>query len=185
MFEKQREFEDRLKKDFPNLFPKDENGNPTSPCCGLCCPEPWMDIVYNLFACMDAHCSTYTLKASKKWYKRLQMWFYQKISVKICNKLWRAIDPRWPSGKKFMTSQELKDFEAQHPKRIKWRNRIQRFSNKLRPKSFYEKFNHPAVTIAQVKSKFSELCVYYDGGDDQIKGMVRLAETLASKIPRK
>jgi hypothetical protein len=35
------------------------------------------------------------------------------------------------------------------------------------------------VTVAQIKEKFGGLRFYYDGGDDQIRGMVRMAEAWA------
>ena len=38
----------------------------------------------------------------------------------------------------------------------------------------------PQVTVAQVKEKFGGLRFYYDGGDDEIRGMVRMAEIWAS-----
>jgi hypothetical protein len=36
------------------------------------------------------------------------------------------------------------------------------------------------VTVAQIKEKFGGLRFYYDGGDDEIRGMVRMAESWAS-----
>ena len=41
---------------------------------------------------------------------------------------------------------------------------------------------HPVVeqvVVAQIKEKFGGLRFYYDGGDDQIRGMVRMAEAWA------
>ena len=38
----------------------------------------------------------------------------------------------------------------------------------------------PQVTIAQIKEKFGGLRFYYNGGDDQIQGMVTMAEAWAS-----
>lgn len=35
------------------------------------------------------------------------------------------------------------------------------------------------VTVAQIKEKFGGLRFYYDGGDDEIQGMVRMAEVWA------
>ena len=37
------------------------------------------------------------------------------------------------------------------------------------------------VTVAQIKEKFGGLRFYYDGGDDEIRGMVSMAESWASK----
>jgi hypothetical protein len=37
----------------------------------------------------------------------------------------------------------------------------------------------PQVTVSQIKEKFGGLRFYYDGGDDEISGMVRMAEAWA------
>ena len=37
----------------------------------------------------------------------------------------------------------------------------------------------PQVVVAQIKEKFGGLRFYYDGGDDHISGMVRMAEAWA------
>jgi hypothetical protein len=37
----------------------------------------------------------------------------------------------------------------------------------------------PQVTVAQIKEKFGGLRFYYDGGDAEIRGMVRMAESWA------
>lgn len=42
-----------------------------------------------------------------------------------------------------------------------------------------EKIVIPQVIATQVKEKFGGLRFYYDGGDDEIDGMVSLAETVA------
>jgi hypothetical protein len=39
----------------------------------------------------------------------------------------------------------------------------------------------PQVTVAQIKEKLGGLRFYYDGGDDEIRGMVRMAEAWADK----
>jgi len=38
----------------------------------------------------------------------------------------------------------------------------------------------PQVVVAQIKEKFGGLRFYYDGGDDHISGMVRMAEAWAA-----
>lgn len=48
-------------------------------------------------------------------------------------------------------------------------------------------YNHPIpdyvepVVVAQIKEKFGGLRFYYDGGDDRICGMVRMAESWAAR----
>jgi hypothetical protein len=38
----------------------------------------------------------------------------------------------------------------------------------------------PQVVVAQIKEKFGGLRFYYDGGDEQVHGMVRIAEAWAN-----
>jgi hypothetical protein len=38
------------------------------------------------------------------------------------------------------------------------------------------------VVVAQIKEKFGGLRFYYDGGDDKIQGMVRMAESWADAV---
>ena len=40
----------------------------------------------------------------------------------------------------------------------------------------------PQVTVNQIKEKFGGLRFYYDGGDDKIQGMVRMAEAWADAV---
>lgn len=48
-----------------------------------------------------------------------------------------------------------------------------------------EKYNRgngcPDVVVAQIKEKFGGLRFYYDGGDDTVDGMVRMAESWAAR----
>jgi hypothetical protein len=63
---------------------------------------------------------------------------------------------------------------------IDWKNQTRERLLKENP------YNHPIpdevkqVTIAQIKEKFGGLRFYYDGGDEQIYGMVRMAESWAA-----
>jgi hypothetical protein len=40
----------------------------------------------------------------------------------------------------------------------------------------------PQIVVRQIKEKFGGLRFYYDGGDDTIDGMVRMAESWASNV---
>jgi hypothetical protein len=44
----------------------------------------------------------------------------------------------------------------------------------------WKKGECPQVTVAQIKEKFGGLRFYYDGGDEQVYGMVRMAENWAA-----
>lgn len=52
----------------------------------------------------------------------------------------------------------------------------------LENKAFREVQDHVEhVTVAQIKEKFGGLRFYYDGGDEQVSGMVRMAEAWAGR----
>jgi hypothetical protein len=65
---------------------------------------------------------------------------------------------------------------------VKWRNRTREDLLKDNP------YDHPIpeyiepVRVAQIKEKFGGLRFYYDGGDEHISGMVRMAESWASNV---
>jgi hypothetical protein len=65
----------------------------------------------------------------------------------------------------------------------KWENRLRKLLGKMRfDFTKYERTRYPnPVTIEQVKSKFANLRCYVSGGDDIIRGMIRLAEYQASQ----
>jgi hypothetical protein len=50
---------------------------------------------------------------------------------------------------------------------------------------FFQPKQIPQVVAKQVKEKFASLRFYYEGGDEQISGMVRLAEILSCQICEK
>ncbi len=64
---------------------------------------------------------------------------------------------------------------------INWKNETRERLLKDNP------YNHkipeavPQVVVAQIKEKFGGLRFYYDGGDDQVHGMVRMAEAWADR----
>jgi len=54
------------------------------------------------------------------------------------------------------------------------------WNNKNFEKGYAQYKQVPQVVATQVKEKFGGLRFYYDGGDDQIHGMVRMAESWAA-----
>jgi hypothetical protein len=56
---------------------------------------------------------------------------------------------------------------------VKWKNELaEKHPEKYQP--------CPQVVVSQIKEKFGGLRFYYDGGDDQVYGMVRMAESWAA-----
>jgi hypothetical protein len=54
------------------------------------------------------------------------------------------------------------------------------WNNKNFEKGYKQYKQVPQVTLDQVKEKFGTLRFYYQGGDDEISGMVRMAESMSS-----
>lgn len=62
---------------------------------------------------------------------------------------------------------------------IDWRNEQRESLLKSNPYNFSIPDEVPQVVAKQVKEKFGELRFYYIGGDDEIEGMVRMAEAMS------
>jgi len=62
---------------------------------------------------------------------------------------------------------------------IDWRNKQRESLLKSNPYNFSIPDEVPQVVAQQVKEKFGELRFYYIGGDDEIEGMVRMAEAMS------
>jgi hypothetical protein len=54
------------------------------------------------------------------------------------------------------------------------------WNNKNFEKGYKQYKQVPQVTLDQVKEKFGTLRFYYQGGDDEISGMVRMAESMSA-----
>ena len=54
------------------------------------------------------------------------------------------------------------------------------WNNKNFDKGYTQYKQVPPVTVVQVKEKFGTLRFYYDGGDEKIDGMVRMAESMSA-----
>jgi hypothetical protein len=61
----------------------------------------------------------------------------------------------------------------------KWRNNTREALLKNNPHNLEIPDAVPQVVVAQIKEKFGGLRFYYDGGDEQIRGMVSMAESWA------
>ncbi len=55
----------------------------------------------------------------------------------------------------------------------------------LNPETHFPREERKPFQITQIKEKFGGLSFYYDGGDDRIRGMVNLAESLSYKTCEK
>ena len=70
------------------------------------------------------------------------------------------------------------DYRVEFNKRIIERNKETDPEGQIDQQMVFEYI--PQVTVTQVKEKYGTLRFYYDGGDETIDGMVRMAEAMSS-----
>jgi len=162
-------FEEMLVATYPSLFPKDVEGHPIDPCCGIECPTGWENLVLNLCGAIVSYQKSYRyVKTSNKW-GLFKYWLYEKVFLKIYNPLIVKIRPS------FVYSKEIKN---PYPKRTVLALKMNHLSNKLLPNIFVKTYP-PTVCIDQIKEKFGSLRFYISGGDRHIRGMIDFAEFLS------
>jgi hypothetical protein len=181
-------FEAYLFGKYPKLFPCDEHGQllPQSQRCWNDCPDGWRDIVDSLFGCIDDYVSHY---------KHTEINPKRKLRYKLRKAYWKYVrDPIYRLTPLPIKSSYTKNFSPTREKEIQeehnkaqrsWQMKVRRVVSAVDLKLFnrndlYIGVSPPHVVIDQYKEKFGTLRVYYDGGDDVVKGMVRYAEHLAS-----
>jgi hypothetical protein len=172
-------FNEYLVERYPTLFPKDEQGNPIQPSCGIWCPVGWENLVDDLCRALESYCRCQKVYTEK--YKTLRLvkeWFYKKIFSKIF--IYNRFNPY--NEQISLTAEQRAKFQEEN----KFKFTVWNFFIKIR-KIFYPYYKWditpvPPVTIAQIKEKFGELRFYYDGGDVKVVGMVSFAEFLSSTI---
>jgi hypothetical protein len=179
-------FNEYLVERYPTLFPKDEKDNPIQPSCGIWCPVGWENLVEDLCKALSSYCCMQQVYTEK--YKPIRIvkeWFYKKIFTKVFNPIYNKFNPY--KNLSFTVSHGISlevraKFEQDHKRELA----ILRFLDKIR-KIFYPYYKWdispvPPVTIDQIKEKFGQLRVYYDGGDKKVAGMVSFAEYLSASI---
>lgn len=176
-----KSFEQQLIEKYPDLFPKDKDGNPTSPDCGVYCPAGWQIIVETLCTCIDSHVKHPNSVQIKKWRYAIKNFFYRKIVDKICYKLCKIFDPYKTNTKGWMTQEEKKKLDEEFEFEVRVCRKIREIQRFLRPNWEFKKVYPRNVTIDQVKEKFGGLRFYYSGGDKDVAGMVYFAECLSYK----
>lgn len=188
--QKELSFEKKLMNAYPSLFRKGADGNILRPDCGVSCPEGWHRIVTTLCDCIDKYVknSEHLTQKYVLWFK-LKMWFYKNIISPILKAIHCRVDPyelyRPESPSKKYTSWVVyphvrEMVESKHRRRLKIANKISIISSWFRPHYKYNRQSIPPVCIDQVKEKFGVLRFYCEGGDDTIRGMIRLAEHMSS-----
>ncbi len=157
-------FEQYLMDIYPDLFYKNESGELECP-CGVWVPPGWEKTVDDL-------CSAITL--------------YTKCTQRSSSEITNNAYYFWKACASFIDWCH-KRFLKVFPKYNKWEYNKPVFSfiEKFRKREYkcvkYSWVNPPAVKIDQIKEKFGELRFYYSGGDEQVAGMVRMAEYLCKQ----
>jgi hypothetical protein len=176
----EKDFEDRMMEKFLDLFPKDKDGKVTHSECGVGCPEIWEELVESLCASIDYHVKNFKqYKQSNKIRHKIYSFFYYPLIHKSIQYIKSKANPAFNRQGMLFPNETDKNSNS-------WRNKFVKFLWKLetmiRPRYKWKSTSVTPVTIAQVKSKFNSLRFYYDGGDDDIRGMVRFAEILADRM---
>jgi hypothetical protein len=183
--------EEQLKKDFEqsSKFIQDlsmdytwiEWGEGSMSISGV--PKGWEKIIRNLFGAINQYSKTEIFYLEDTPMKRFKFWWNGKTweAAKFVSKILNPTQRLYPSDKPQIIFPEMqKKIEA--TSWWKWERKIRKMISKARFNfTKYGRTRYPKpVTIEQVKQKYS-LCIYTSGGDDIIKGMIRLAEYQASK----
>jgi hypothetical protein len=146
-------------------------------------PKGWEKIIRNLFGAINQYSKTEIYYLEDTRIKRFKFWWNDKTwkAAKFVSKILNPTQRLYPSDKPQMIFPEMqKKIEATYW----WKAEkiIRKMISKARFNfTKYERTRYPkAVTIEQIKQKM-DLRIYTSGGDDIIKGMIRLAEHQASK----
>lgn len=184
---KPEEFDERMMRLYPSLFPKDDDGNIREPECGLCCPYGWQHLVERLCAAIVWRVENPREVQVWRSIYAVQTFIYRKCFVPIYNVLYRWVDPleslHWKDGKRevwiMINQKQRKGIEEKYPLRTKLTSKLGKISFFLRPRMRFKKVPTPPVTIDQVKEKFGTLRFYYSGGDTNIAEMVSMVERIS------
>jgi hypothetical protein len=185
-------FEEYLMSKYPELFPKDEQGNTLPSSCGVGGQEEWKDIIDNLCGAIVQYTKT-SFKSEKNPDKLIRLWYFlwDKLWRPIHNKLYIILNPykkyapKDSKGGWIIHKDVQKKVEASRKEKIR-KKLFHLTYYVLCPKNpFVSKPSCPKVTIAQIKSKFGGLRFYVDGADDAVHGMIQFAEYLCEKESQK
>jgi hypothetical protein len=146
-------------------------------------PKGWEKIIRNLFGAINQYSKTEIRYLEDTRMKRFKFWWNGKIweVSKFVSKVLKPIQRRYQSDKPQIIFPEMRQ-KIEATIWWKWENRLRKLLGKMRfGFTKYQRTRYPKfVTIEQIKQKF-DLCIYTSGGDDIIKGMIRLAEYQASR----
>jgi hypothetical protein len=155
------QFEEYLVLKYPHLFY--EKGDPCP--CGAWVPNGWKQIVADLCGSITSY-TKHTYRHKRRVVNKM---YYVWISIA------ESLD--WMHRKFIKLFPQFNKWQFNKP--------VFAFIEKFRRRSYkcveYDKVYPPAVKIDQIKEKYGELRFYISGGDEQVRGMIHMAEYLCNK----
>lgn len=178
----EKSFESRLMEKYPEIFPKDPQGNPRNPDCGIFCPKGWEHLVDRLCECIHSRVLNDNIAKQSNVYRYAVYSRVHRLVIRpILRKLIAIVDPSTTIMKhvKIMPVAQLQEIRDASPFRSKVTRMLQSISAKLYPRYKYDRQPIPSFCIDQIKEKFGTLRFYYTGGDPIIHGMIDFAEYMS------
>ena len=149
-----RELDEYLCKVYPKMMVnRDKPMTETAMCWGFDCGDGWFQILNQLMGNIQSHID---------WKER-----QREVSIKF-----NRIAEQLKAGDSTLFDEEDKDMINQEYKEKRRQQLIDQY-----PVAIPEPI--PQVTLDQVKEKFGTLRFYYQGGDDYIRGLVSMAESMS------
>jgi len=149
-----RELDEYLCKVYPKMMVnRNKSMQETCMCWGFECGDGWFQILNQLMGNIQHHID---------WKER-----QREVSIKF-----NRIAEQLKAGDSTLFDEEYKDMIDQEYKEKRRQELIDRY-----PTAIPEPITQ--VTLDQVKEKFGTLRFYYSGGDDYIRGMVSMAESMS------
>jgi len=149
-----RELDEYLCKVYPKMMVnRDKNMMETCMCWGFDCGDGWFQILNQLMGNIQHHID---------WKER-----QREVAIKF-----NQMSEQLKAGDSTLFDEEYKDMINQEYKEKRRQELIDRYPIVI-PETITQ------VTLDQVKEKFGTLRFYYSGGDDYIRGLVSMAESMS------
>lgn len=185
-----KEFSDLMIEKYPDLFPKDNDGNPTYPPCGFYCPKGWEHIVETALCYMNSRVKNPENKQTYVVWHYIATYWFRWFIRPVYNKIYRMTSPiekfHWENGKRkqwvVLNQAQVKAAEEAAPVKTKLNKKINSLRKYVEPKWRFKKVYCRPVQIEQIKEKFGTLRLYASGGDTGTRAIVGFAEAISGRI---
>lgn len=157
-------FNQYLMDKYPDLFYKNESGELECP-CGAWVPTGWEKIIDDLCGAIIQYTKCTQWSSGEVINNAYYFWKACASFIDWCHKRFLKVFPK------------LNKWEYNKPVFYL----VERFRQRYYKCVKYNWVYPPAVKIDQIKEKFGELRFYFSGGDEQVAGMVRMAEYLCKQ----